>query len=454
MAALTESLLDFISQLPSSTIPEPMKAMAITGFTDGVGVMLAGLNEPVVKALLDYVADQGGTAQARLLLGSARARSSDAAMVGATAAHALDFDDYAFHNHPSAVLVPAILAEADVTGATGDAMLRAYVAGYEVWAAVMKREPDHLHSKGWHPTAVFGALGVVAAVAVLRRLDRDTVRNALGLAVAHSGGVLGNFGSMTKPFQGGRAAQAGVASVYLAMAGLNAGPSAIDGEQGLLASLSPNGRADLDSPAAHLGTTWYGAAHGLNVKRYPTVGASQRIIDAVLQCRQDDNIDPAAVVQVVAHISEKHAAVMPFHLPQNAMEAKFSLEFSVAAALLAGRVGLAELTDEFVLRADVQQLMAAVTLDIGPDDDPVYPVGAKADWVEIVNSNGEKKTSKLVERAIGHGHNPMSTEQLQEKFMLCATASGHLDNDSAADLYYLLQNLATLDDVSALSLPG
>ena len=113
MGRLTESLLDFIAAMPDRPLPASMIALARTGFTDAVGVMAAGVHEPVVARLMAYVGSQGGSAEARLLLGSQRARASDAALVGATAAQVLDYDDYAYHNHPSAVLVPAILAEAE-----------------------------------------------------------------------------------------------------------------------------------------------------------------------------------------------------------------------------------------------------------------------------------------------------------------------------------------------------
>lgn len=451
MGRLTESLLDFIAAMPDRPLPASMIALARTGFTDAVGVMAAGVHEPVVARLMAYVGSQGGSAEARLLLGSQRARASDAALVGATAAQVLDYDDYAYHNHPSAVLVPAILAEAEATGAGGEAMVRAYITGYEVWAVVMKREPDHLHSKGWHPTAVFGAIGAAAALAVLRRLPRAVARDAMGLAVAYGGGVLANFGAMAKSFQGGKAAQTGVAAVRMALAGVDAGAGAIDGEQGLLAALSPAGRVDRESPAADLGEHWYGAAHGLNIKRYPMVGASQRVIDATLQCRRQNAIEPAAVTRICVHISRKHAAVMPFHRPQTALEAKFSLEFAAAAALLAGRVGLAELHDDFVRRDAVQAMMRKVVLEIGPDDDPVYPVGARADWVEIGDRQGNTYVSEKVERALGHGLNPMTAQQLREKFISCVCAGGHSEA-TAERLYRQLQNLQTLESAAALSL--
>jgi aconitate decarboxylase len=452
MSQLTESLISFITRAHSLEVPEAMKQLALIGFTDAIGVMLAGEKEETVQRFSDYVRSQEGAKESRILLSDERTTASFAALLGTTAAHALDYDDYAYSNHPSAVMVPAILAEADVIDASGADMLLAYIVGYEAWAAVMKRERDHLHSKGWHPTAVFGPIGVVAAIATLRHLDKDTTRNAIGLAVAHGGGVLGNFGAMSKAFQGGRAAEAGITSIRMAMAGVTAGPDALDGNLGLLAALSPNGNVDLESDADYLGRDWYGLVHGLNVKRYPTVGASQRVIDAAIEVQSTHNIDPATVKRVIVHISEKHAAVMPFHLARDDMEAKFCLEFATVAALLKGGVGLHQLKTDFIQHSDVQEMMKKVTLDIGPDDDPVYPVGATEDWVEVYTSDGNTYISAKVHRALGHGHNPMSAEQLREKFLTCAEWTGRFTSERARQLYVQIQELDSLSSVTELRL--
>lgn len=424
--------------------------VAADGFTDCVAVMIAGAHEPVTRNLLAHVVDRGGSGESRLLFGSRRATVGQATLVGVGAAHALDFDDYAFSNHVSALLVPAILAEADRTPTTGADMLRAYLAGFEVWGAVMKREPDHLHSKGWHPTGVFGPLGVAAALSRLRGLTGEQITNALGLAVANGGGVMDNFGTQAKPYQGARAAEAGVACVELALAGLDAGPDAIDGSGGLLAALSPASRADLSSPADGLGRDWLAARDGLNIKPHPTVGASQRAIDAAIQLHRDHAPDVAAIARVVARVSEKHAAVMRFPTPLNALEAKFSLEFGVAAGLIAGKVGLAELRDEFVARDDVQALMRKVHVEIGPDDDPEYPVGAKADSVALDLGDGRHVESEPVARFRGHGQNPMSRDELQSKFADCVAPVVGID--VAATLFDTLQNWRDAKGVDALPL--
>lgn len=445
MAHLTESIVQFVTGSALDQPPAGALATAADGFTDAVGVMLAAFEEPLTNNLRRDIADQGGRGMSRVMLSETRATVSQATLVGVGAAHALDFDDYAYSNHVSALLVPALLAEAERTPASGAQLLRAYLAGMESWGAVMKREPDHLHSKGWHPTGVFGPVGVAIAVGRLRGLSAQQLTHAIGLAAACGGGVMDNFGAQSKSYQGARAAEAGVSCVELALAGLDAGPHALDGSGGLLAALSPNGRVDLTSPLDWLGRSWIAEKEKLNIKRHPTVGASQRAIDAALQVQADHQPAVAEISRVQARISEKHAAVMRFHQPVDGLQAKFSLEFGVAAALISGRVGLGEVRDDFVRREDVQGLLRKVELVIGPDDDPSYPVGAVADSVAVQMNDGRVIESEPVRRFRGHGMNPMSRQELKEKFMECVIP---VAGEGASGLFDQLQAIAQLEDVS------
>ena len=340
MGNLTESLVDFICGDRSGNPPDKALSLAAIGFTDCVAVMIAGAEEPVTRNLLDHIGKQHGRAMCRVMLGPQRATVSQATLVGVAAAHALDFDDYAFSNHVSALLVPAILAEGERIGCSGQDLLRAYLVGFEAWGAVMKREPDHLHSKGWHPTGVFGPIGVAAALAWLRKLGPTETRNALGLSAANGGGVMDNFGTQAKAYQGARAAEAGVACMEMAVCGVDAGLDAIDGDGGLLAALSPRGRVDLTTPADWLGQDWISSHDSLNIKLHPTVGASQRTIDAAIQLHQDHSPNVKEIHRVTACVSEKHAAVMRFHRPATGLEAKFSAEFGGSSGPDRGESGI------------------------------------------------------------------------------------------------------------------
>jgi 2-methylcitrate dehydratase PrpD len=301
-------------------------------------------------------------------------------------------------------------------------MAAAYAAGYEAWAAVMLREADSLHAKGWHPTAILGPLGATVAAAVMLGLDATRSRHAIALAASCSGGVMANFGTMGKPLHAGRAAQAGVLNARLAAAGMEASAEALESPRGLMVALSPKGNVDRATGFERLGEDWAIDRFRLNIKKYPTVGVTQRTIDAVARLRAGARIDLDAIDAIDAVISVKQSALMPYRQPTSALEAKFSLEFAVAASLVRGTVGVEELTDAFVARPEVQRLIALVRRAETDAADPTHPESAPADYVTLTFKDGRELQSEKVWRATGHADNPLDAEGVWRKFRDCAKA--------------------------------
>lgn len=449
-APITRLAGEFVATQREASLPADAVDVARLGTTDAVGAMLAALDEPVVRVVAEAVAPMQGRPEARVLLGHRRTTMDLAALVDATAAHALDVDDYAFANHPSAVLVPVLLACGGAVRATGRDLVAAYVAGYEVWSDLMGREPDHLHSRGWHPTALFGPIGAAAAAASLLGLDARRAAHAIGLAASHAGGTMGNFGSMAKPYHAGKAAQAGVFAARLAAAGMTSTADVLEGERGLMRTVSPQGRVDLSTPPAYASYERI-RKQRLNIKKYPTVGASQRVIDSVLAQVAATPIDVDAIERVEPQVSEKHAAVMPYHSASRPEEAKFSLEFAVACALLHGRVGLEQLTEEAIAQPRLQALMRKVHVITTDRYDPDYPVAAPFDFATITFADGSRVTTPPVKRATGHADLPLTVQQLEAKFLDCAVFGG-IERPEGRRLFDLLQRLPewTTEDLGRL----
>ena len=158
-----------------------------------------------------------------------------AGLINGTAAQALDFDDATLEGHPSAVLVPVALAVAEEVGANGEDILTAMnVAGYEVWAELLRRDSDKYHARGFHPTGLLGTLAAAASAALLYGLNVVQTRHALGIAASFASGLVANFGSMTKPLQTGRAAESGIRAARLAANGYTAADDAIEHPLGFL----------------------------------------------------------------------------------------------------------------------------------------------------------------------------------------------------------------------------
>jgi len=453
-APLTEQIARYACEMMSRQPSARSLEIVRLGFTDAVAVMFAGLDEPVTRVVQRLVRQDPGSPQvARVLLTGERVGAPQAALINAVAAHATDWDDYAFSNHPSAVLVPALLATGDAVGAAGIRLVSAYVAGYEVWGNLMRREPDHLHSKGWHPTAVLGPVAAAVAAGMVVGLGPRAMRDAISLSASFAGGVMANFGTMTKPLHAGRAAQLGIQAALWAQGGLEGGAVTLESPVGLLRALSPAGRVDLMTPFPSADAPALIDTLGLNIKKYPTVGASQRIIDSLLFYLARDPIDAGLVVEAVPRVSEKFAAVMPFHTPKTALEAKFSLEFVVAASLLRRNVGLAELRDEFVASEAVQSLMRRVRIERTAESDPGYPNAAPVDYVRLRLNDGREIRTDEIYRATGHADLPLGRDQIAAKFAECAAAAGIRD-DRAIRLFEALQSVDRwrgTDDLPLLS---
>lgn len=445
--ALTLGLGKFAAGLRYQDIPKEAIAFIHTGFTDCVGVMIAGAGEPAPQLVRAMLAPLGG--EATLLFGTGRASAPEAAWINATAAHALDFDDVAQRGHPSAVLVPAILAEAEALGASGAAMVLAYAAGYETWAELVRRESDAHHVKGWHPTGIFGAIAAAAACASLRRLNAEQAAHAIALGASQSAGLMSNFGTMTKPFHAGRSAHAGVVSARLAEKGYTASLDALEHPQGFLAAVSPAGRIDRDSPLG-AGSPWKLARDGVAVKKYPLCYCTHRALDGMLDLLQAGRVDAGKVSRVTVSTSPRYATILRNHAPQTGLEAKFSMEFAMASALIVGRASPAELTDGFVRRSDVQALMQRVVVRQDEREDPAAPGMAIYDEVTLESSGGARPASMRVTKVRGGPELPLAREELWAKFEGCVQAG--TAPVLARDLFDALMSLERLPQLR--DLPG
>ncbi|MEX0343925.1 MAG: MmgE/PrpD family protein [Rhizobiaceae bacterium] len=430
---LTQAAGEFSSSIRYQDLPQIAIGTVRSGFCDAYAAMLAGRREPAVQTLQSFVQSHRNGGSVPCLLGTDRGTAETAALIDATAIHALDFDDYAFSNHPSAVLVPAIMSCAHSFDGDGRRMITAYCCGYEIWADLMRREPDHLHAKGWHPTAVLGPIGAAAAAAHMLVLDPVQSTHAIALSASHAGGLMGNFGSMAKPYHAGLAAEAGVRAALLARSGFTAREDVLESQTGLLAALSPMGNFDIGSEPEY-GRGWLIEKLRLNFKKYPMVGASQRCIDALLSFIAANPVEPDDVVGIRAHVSDRHAKVMPFSEPQTPAEAKFSLHFACAAAVRFGKVGLNEVSAAALADPKLRDLMNRTSVVAGHDYDPDYPGAAPEDFVDLALRDGSELTTSRVRRATGHADNPLSIDEAWRKFAECADWSG-IAETAARTLY-------------------
>jgi 2-methylcitrate dehydratase PrpD len=416
MTALTRHLGQFIADLSPNRLPEEAVRVAKMGFIDCIGTMIAGRKEDSVRIMTEVLAPAAG--DSTLTFGDRKGPAPEIAWINGTAAHALDYDDVGLRGHPSTVLVPAILAEAEHLNATGADMVTAYIAGYETWAELFRRDTGLLHVKGWHPTGLYGAIGAAAACAKLRKLDAEKSAIAIALGGSQAGGLMSNFGTMTKPFHAGKAAHAGIMAARLAEAGFTANTDALEHPQGFLHAISPSGTEDRTSESK-AGTEWATLSQGLGIKKYPTCYCTHRAIDCMLDLVNETPVDPANIEKITVNISDYFATVLRNHTPATGLAAKFSMEFAMASGIVAKRVGLRELTDEFVQRSDIQALMSKVEIVTTTEYDPELAGAAIADSVTVRLADGKTIAGTPVKRATGHATRPLTEQQLYDKFADC-----------------------------------
>ena len=446
---LTEALAQFVPAADFEAIPERCRYGARIGMIDCVGVMIAGASEDASRIVAGLVSASMANDGAPEIPSGRNLAPADAALVNGTAAHALDYDDVGMDGHPSAVLTPAILAEGWSLGASGRDALAAYVAGYEVWALLQELEPGRMHERGFHPTAIWGAPACAAACARLNRLDEVQTANAIAISASLAAGLVANFGTMTKPLHVGRTAQSGILAARLAKAGFTGSPDALEHAAGFMRAHSPSGHPALDSHDWQLGRRWRMSEYGINIKRYPMCYGAHRSIDAMLDLVKDHNLAPDNVGEINVRIGTTQALMLRNHEPKTGLEAKFSLEFAMASSLIARRVGLRELSDDFVLREDVKTVMRKVrtsTTDEKMADMPFAP----DDRVSVVLESGDTLKHDPVTRPRGSWQQPLSDAELFEKFLDCAGMG--MSEADATRLYERLSAIETLASLRDLPL--
>jgi len=429
------------------------------GLTDTVATMFAGKNEEVAKILLQLFNEEAlpqgtkNTATHSIYAPSPvfqrEFKIAHAAFLNATLGHALDYDDVALSGHPSVVLGPAVFAVAHGLNASGEKALEAYWVGYEVWAELLSREQDQYHLKGWHPTAILGTIACAAAVSYLHGLDAKTSTHALSLAATMAAGLTANFGSMSKPMQAGRAVSNAIEAVNYAKNGMRASSAVFESKAGFLNAISPKGRVDLDSPAKCLHSAKILETR-LSIKQYPLCYSAHRVIDGVLDAKQSYGLAHSDVERVKAWIGPAQASMLRNRLPQSALEAKFSLEFSVASALIAGRVGLAQLDDAFVLMHETQKTMKLVDVEVVDTKCPIDPAFSIHDRVEIHLRNGSVIDSGDIRFCRGNAFLPLKAEALKQKFLDCFEYAQVSNKNFALGLYDQLSELEKLKSIRTL----
>ncbi|HEX5071235.1 MAG TPA: MmgE/PrpD family protein [Vicinamibacterales bacterium] len=378
--------------------------------------------------------------QCRIWAGDHRASPPHAALINGTSAHALDYDDMCFVSlaHPSAPLVPAIVAAGELAGASGRAVLDAYVVGFEVQARLGQLMNPRHYQRGWHCTSTLGAMSAAAGAARVLGLDAATTAHALAIAASSASGLKENFGTMVKPLHAGLAARDGITAALLARSGLTGSDKALDGPQGFLRAFDSE-RVDLRAAVSDLGSRWEILETGVTVKLYPSCAGTHPTLDALLDLRAEHSFEADSVAAVEIEVDPIVPTILLYDRPATALEGKFSMPFCAAAAIVFGRVGIDTFDDACLRDSRVVAVMSRITMRV----DEAIGAGRPAlteSRVRVRLTDGRVLT-KDAHGARGYPSNPASQAELDAKFLACA--GGVVGAESASAL---LTRLKQLDD--------
>ncbi|MBU4566187.1 MAG: MmgE/PrpD family protein [Desulfarculus sp.] len=445
--AFTEELVQFIQKARIQDMPGELIAKARLLCMDLLGVAAKGAQEPASRIARQVLLPQGGEPQAVIIGGDRRIGSLNAALLNGLAGHALDYDDVdqAMYGHPSVPVLPAALAAAELVEADGAALLEAYVLGVEITTKLAYgMNPVH-YGLGWHSTCTMGTIGATAAAAKLLGLSDEQLRHALAMGASQASGLQQNFGTMTKPFHAGKAAQNGLLAALLAQSGFTGDQAVFEAPLGFFHLFVAGNAVDAAAILDRLGRPYEIDSPGLLIKKHPSCAFSHPPADAALELAHGPGFDADQVQSVTGVIHDMADQILIHHRPSTGLQAKFSLEAVVSLALVDGRLTLGSFSDESVLREPVQKLIdltkrqvveQAESGDFGPSE------------VKISLKSGETLSAR-VDKAKGSPQNPMSSQEFRAKYLDCCT--GVLSPTRIEKSLALLAKLEDLPHIGELS---
>lgn len=448
---LTRHVAEFVVGTQERDIPGEVQELGKKNILDALGVVLPGAISAPGRALNAYLRDLGCTGDATVLGTGLKLSPRFAALANGTAMHADDYDDTLqaetgrFQGvHPTAPVLSAVLAAGEARGASGRDVLLAYQVGVEVACRLFDAtHVDHILN-GFHATATCGMLGAAAGVARLYGMDADAVAATLGIAASQAGGLQENFGTSVKPFHAGRSAEVGIFAADLQRRGFTASPIILEARRGFFQALG--GGCEPSRLYGRLGRPWSFVDRGIWLKPFPTGSLGHPAMTKMLELVTRHDVHPDDVAQVRVKTSENIHHTLLHHRPTTELQAKFSLEFCLAALLLERKCGLNQFHDAYVMRPDVQAAIAKVDYTTFTAEEAARERHTIVTaYVELVMKDG-RRLGERIDFGKGNKANPMSQDEVADKFRECATYS-RWPSDRTERAIALVQRLEEVKDV-------
>ena len=456
---ITDEVVAFVAAAKFSDFPAEAIRIGKRCVLDGLGLMLAGSAQDCTRIVREFSLNSGqGSGATAFGKDSVKLSAALAALVNGTAGHAMDWDDtqlsttpdrtFGLLTHPTIPPLAASLAVAEMSGGvSGRDFLTAFVTGFEVECKIAESiRPEH-YEKGFHSSGTVGTFGAAVAAAKLIGLDRKQLRNLLGMTASMASGIRVNFGTMTKPLHVGRAAQNGVSAALLAQGGFEADPDGLDGPWGFFQVFGRG--VDAERIVDKLGNPYSIVDPGVSVKPYPCGSLTHPSIDAMRAIVMENDLKPDDIQEVVLYAGNNILNPIRYITAENELQAKFCMPFLLAAILISRKAGVQEFTPAFVHSQDVRTLMQRIRTEFDP------AIEAKGydkmrSRVEVTLKNGKKIVRDADDRYRGGPENPLSDDELIEKFTDCSQSLvSDATREEIVKTVFELEDLPDMDSLTA-----
>lgn len=442
---LLQQIAHWCTSLKFENIPPQVIDTARNALIDYVAVTVAGSQTEVARNIQKFAHDRSPDGPCHLLGVDQSCSMAYAAYANGVASHALDFDDvsWATIGHPTVSVAPTLFAASEQQPCDGKTILLAYIAAVEAQHQIARWVMPDLSEKGWHTTPVIGVFGGAVASAILMGLNEEQLANSLAIAASMASGIRGNFGSQTKALHAGLSAYNGVNAVELSLAGITGKLDVIENNDGFIDCFANQGEREYE---VSLGDQWDLIQNGLVFKQYPCCSGSHCAIDSILELIEEFQLNASMVASIDVGVSLLGPRELVCNKPTNATEAKFSMQYAVSSALVYGKVGLEQFTDQAVQNKTIQRLIRKVNMFIDPELSKLGFIGTAPVKLTVTLNNGAT-LSKCNYLAKGNPEKPLSKMEIERKYINCTESILGLSRSRL-----ILEQLNNLEIVSELKL--
>ena len=446
---ILQEYVDWVQRTQFEQIPDKLLTLAKYSIIDTIAVSYYARSTPGNDVLYNYAASRQSSSVAACISFPGKMSATDAALVNGYLAHLDDYDEVSLPGHTGVIMVPAVMAMAEMTSASGKEALRAYVLGAELGFKIAEILTGSMYATGWHSSPVICTLSAAASASILLHLPKDQFVSAIGIAASRACGLMVNFGTLCKPYHMGMAAANGIEAAQLAQSGITASADALEGRGGyfscFLGKKMPEIRFDWDR--------WSMLGNGMLFKKYACCVGSHSSIETVRRMMTKYGFDYRNVSDIQCDVSGTSFASLKYPLPDNAFQAKFSAAFPIAWLLHnMGRLNNEDFIDKNVRNPAVRNTMEKIHLNHGLQyrEKNLYPNGPCTITVTLQGGDVVTEQGELSWCGEKCWENLIDEESLKNKFAECA--KNYIEKPDAEELADRLLQLEYESDAGTVFL--